>query len=172
MANGWFNVGKIVNTHGIRGELKILSQTDFPEERFKPGNKLFLMNPDETEKLEAVIETARVHKNSYIVLFKGWDDINKVEKYKGWSVKVGEDQLFELPPDEFYYFEIVGCTVMSEEGQEIGKVTEILTPGANDVWVVQPSKGKPVYIPYIDDVVKQVDVENKRITIHLLEGLI
>lgn len=172
MANQWFTVGKIVNTHGIRGELKISSQTDFPEERFKPGNRLMLVDPDQTQRLEVMIETSRVHKNSYIVKFKPWHDINEVEKYKGWLLKINEEQRMKLPENEYYCQEIIGCSVVSDEGAELGTVIEILSPGANDVWVVIPAKGKPVYIPYIEDVVKHVDVVNKRIVIHVMEGLL
>lgn len=170
--SSWFNVGKVVNTHGIRGEVKVISQTDFPEERFSSGSSLTLFDPDGKESIPVTVESSRVHKNSFIVKFREFHDINEVERMKGWSVKVGKDQLFELPENEYYYYEIVGCQVVSEEGEAIGQVTEILSPGANDVWVVQPPKGKPVYIPYIEDVVKQVDVANKRIVIHLMEGLI
>lgn len=168
----WFNVGKLVNTHGIRGEVKVIAQTDFPEERFKQGSSLTLFDPEGKESIPVTVETARLHKNSYILKFKQFQDINEVERMKGWSLKINKDQLLELPEHEFYYYEIIGCQVVTEEGEAIGSITEILSPGANDVWVVQPPKGKPVYIPYIEDVVKQVDVANKRVVIHLMEGLI
>ena len=172
MTTKWYNVGKIVNTHGIRGEVKVLSQTHFPEERFKPGSILSIIHPEGADSLQLDVQTAREHKGSFIVKFKQFNDINEAVKYKGWLVKVDENQLFELPDNEYYYFEIVGCTVVTEEGEELGQITEILSPGANDVWVVHPTTGKPIYIPYIEDVVKQVDVPNKRVIIHLMEGLI
>lgn len=172
MSGNWFTVGKIVNTHGIKGEVKLLSSTDFPEERFKSGARLTIWNDTMDKSLEAIVEFARPHKNVYIVKFKGWSDINVVERYKGWSVKVSADQLGELAENEFYYHEIVGCEVVTEEGETVGVVTEILSPGANDVWVVKPQKGKDIYIPYIEDVVKHVDVAAKRVTIHLMEGLV
>ena len=78
----------------------------------------------------------------------------------------------ELEEGVFYYHEIVGCVVVTLDGTEIGKVTEVLETGANDVWTVTPDKGKSQYIPFIDDIVKEVDVENKRIVIDAIEGLL
>lgn len=167
-----YNVGKIVNTHGIRGELKILSQTDFPELRFEKGSSLVMVDPVGGQTVPVQVETAREHKGMFIVRFKGWDNINQVEKYKGWLLKVEESQLAELDEGEYYYHEIIGCTVVTREGSKLGVVAEILTPGANHVWVVNRPKGKPVLLPVIDDVIKDVDVNNKRITVELLEGLV
>ncbi len=172
MANEWFTVGTIANTHGLKGELKIVSQTDFPEQRFSPGSRLTMMDPELKKQIEVEVATSRNMKNTYIVKFKAWSNINEVEKFKGWLLKVDKDQRIELSEHEFYYNEIVGCTVVSDEGKELGVIQEILSPGANDVWVVQPATGKAVYIPYIEDVVKQVDIQNKRVIVHIMEGLI
>jgi 16S rRNA processing protein RimM len=172
MSPKWFTVGKIVNTHGIRGEIKVLSQTDFPEDRFKPGSRLSLIDPSGAEKMVVEVASSRANKNVYVLKLKGWDDINESEKYKNWFLKVSEEQLIDLPEDEYYYYEIIGCTVVTVEDQLLGEITEILSPGANDVWVVQPPQGKPVYIPYIEDVVKQVDVANKKVVVELMEGLL
>lgn len=167
-----YNVGKIVNTHGIRGELKVLSQTDFPELRFEKGSSLVMIDPTGGDQVPVTVETSREQKGLFYVKFNGWDNINQVEKYKGWLLKVGESQLAELDEDEYYFHEIVGCQVVTADGSVLGEVTEILTPGANHVWVVSRSQGKPVLLPVIDDVVKEVDVEHKRITVELLEGLV
>lgn len=172
MSEKLLTVGKLVNTHGIRGEVKILSQTDFPELRFAPNSQLILISPDNSKQLDIQIVTAREHKNTYIAQLKGFNDINQVESYKGWLVKVSEKYLAELSEDEYYYHEIIGCRVVTEEGEELGEITEILTPGANDVWVVQRPDNKQVLIPVIDDVLLQVDVPNKTVRIHLMEGLL
>ena len=169
-----FNVGKIVNTHGIRGEVKVLTQTDFADIRFSKGNKLLLQDAEEKQLLPMTVESGKPQKNVWLVKFSGIADINEAEKYKGWSIKVGEDDLVELDEDEFYHHEIIGCRVVTDEGEELGAISEILSPGANDVWVVERPKGmgKPVLIPYIDDVVLTIDVENKLVTVRLLEGLL
>lgn len=168
----WFRVGKIVNTQGIRGELRIISSTDFPDERFKVGSKLYIGDAKNNDKLEVTVTSCRLHKNFHLLKFAGFTNINEVEQFKGKELFVSEEMLTELDEGEFYYYEIIGCEVFSEEGELIGKVKEILSPGANDVWVIQRHGKKDALIPYIDDVVKEVDVENKKIIIHLLEGLI
>ncbi|UQZ87310.1 Ribosome maturation factor RimM [Paenibacillus konkukensis] len=172
MSEKLYTVGKIVNTHGIRGDLKIVPQTDFPDERFAKGSALVFFDPQKQTRMPVIVESAREQKKMFVVKFKGFDNINDVEKYKGWLLKVEEQYLSELPDDEFYYHEIIGCTVVTDEGEELGKISEILSPGANDVWVVEREKGKPVLLPYIDEVILEVDVENKRVKVHLMEGLL
>jgi 16S rRNA processing protein RimM len=168
----WFNVGKIVNTHGIKGEVRVISKTDFPEERYKPGNQLFLFLPDTKEPIELTVQSHRTHKNFDLLTFKGYENINEVEKFKNGILKVPESQLGPLDEGEFYFHEIIGCLVFTVDGKEVGKVNEILTPGANDVWVVKSLSGKEILIPYIEEVVKKVDVKEKIILIEPMEGLL
>lgn len=168
----WFNVGKIVNTQGIKGEVRVISTTDFPEERYKQGNVLFLFVPKNEIPIQLTIKSHRRHKNFDLLLFEGYENINDVEKFRDGLLKVPESQLVELDEGEFYFHEIIGCLVFTKNGEEIGKVTEILTPGANDVWVVKGKNGKEILIPYIDDVVVKVDIKEKIILIDPLEGLL
>lgn len=168
----WFNVGKIVNTHGIRGEVRVISKTDFPEQRYKVGNVLYLFMPGSNKPIELTVKTHRTHKNFNLLTFEGFENINEVEKFRDGILKVPESQLGELDEDEFYYHEVIGCHVVTTEGLELGKVTEILSPGANDVWVIKSSEGKEILIPYIEDVVKKVDVKEKVILIQPMEGLL
>lgn len=170
----WYNVGRIVNTHGIRGELRILSTTDFEEQRFQVGNKLAAFGPDDKKPTWVVIKSVRRHKNFILLAFEGMEDINLVEHYKGGLLKVTKDQLEDdvLEENEYYHFEILDCKVFSEEGEEIGIVTDIFSTGANDVWEIKAKSGKKHYIPYIEDVVKEIDVDEKKIIIHVMEGLL
>lgn len=168
----WFNVGKIVNTHGIKGELRVISRTDFPDERYKKGNSLFLFMKGSKEPLELVVNSHRTHKNFDLLTFEGYDNVNQVEKMRDGILKVPESQRGTLKEGEYYFQDIIGCQVLTIEGEEIGKVTEILTPGANDVWVIKSGKGKDILIPYIEDVVKKVDVSGKHIIIEPMEGLL
>ena len=154
----YYNVGKIVNTQGLQGELRVLSVTDFADERFK--KKSFLALFDENRK----------HKNFDIVKFKGLYHINDVEKYKGCSLKIAEENLTDLDDGEFYYHEIIGLDVY-EDDTLIGQVKEILQPGANDVWVVKRKGKKDLLLPYIPPVVLDVDVAAGRIEVELMEGL-
>lgn len=169
----WFNVGKVVNTHGIKGEVRVISKTDFAEKRYKPGNHLFLFMDGSQEHLELIVKAHRVHKNFDLLTFEGYENVNEVEKLKNAIIKVPESQLGELDEGEFYFHEIVGCLVFTVHGEEIGRITEILTPGANDVWVIKPKNGgRDILIPYIEQIVKKVDVKEKIILIQPMEGLL
>ncbi|MFZ3587945.1 ribosome maturation factor RimM [Bacillus sp. DJP31] len=168
----WFNVGKIVNTHGIKGEIRVISSTDFPNERYAIGNPLYIFFKDQTEPIELIVETHRVHKNFNLLTFEGYPNVNDVERFKGSILKVPEDQQGDLDEGEFYYHEIIGCSVKTNDGQIIGEVIEIISTGANDVWVVKREGEKDVLIPYIKEVVEEIDIDLKEITIHLMEGLL
>ncbi|MGK0551955.1 ribosome maturation factor RimM [Enterococcus faecalis] len=166
----YLNVGKIVNTQGIKGEVRVISQTDFPELRYKNGAKLTLFQAQKAP-LDLIVKSHRKHKNFDIISFENHPTINDVEGYRDGLLKVAKDELAELSADEFYYHEIIGATVYDETGAEIGKVKEILSPGANDVWVVQRQKKKDLLLPYIEGVVTKVDVKNQRIDVEIPEGL-
>lgn len=165
-----FKVGKIINTHGIRGEVKVKRITDF-DDRFEVGATLYLEQENQ-EVIALEIIAHRMHKGFDLIRFKGYDNINEVEKFKGCLLKITEAQQTTLPAGEFYYHEIIGCEVYLTGGELLGKITEILAPGANDVWVVKRKQGKDVLIPYIPQVVIEVDVKHKKVVIDPLEGLI
>ncbi|MCM3736187.1 ribosome maturation factor RimM [Bacillus cytotoxicus] len=168
----WFNVGKIVNTHGVKGEVRVVSRTDFPEERYKVGNTLYIWQEEEAEPLAVKITSHRSHKSFDLLTFEGYNNVNEVEGLKGSLLKVPEDQLGELAEGEYYYHEIIGCTVVTEDGETIGTIKEVLSPGANDVWVIKQPRGQDVLIPYIEEVVLQVNINEKLVTIHVMEGLL
>ncbi|MBY4603883.1 MULTISPECIES: ribosome maturation factor RimM [Bacillus] len=172
MTKRWFNVGKIVNTHGIKGEVRVISKTDFAEERYKPGNTLYLFIDGRNEPVEVTVNTHRLHKQFHLLQFKERPSLNEVEELKNAIIKVPEEDLGELNEGEFYFHEIIGCEVFTEDGELIGKIKEILTPGANDVWVIGRKGKKDALIPYIESVVKHIDVSGKKIEIELMEGLI
>ncbi len=168
----WFKVGKIVNTHGVRGEIRVISSTDFAEDRYQVGTELMIKNENENKEISVVVRHHRRHKNFDLLEFEGYHSINDVEQFKGSTLYVSEEYLEELEENEFYYHEIIGSTVLTESGEELGKVKEIFETGANDVWVIQRiGGGKDILLPYIEDVVKDIDLENKVIHVHLLEGL-
>lgn len=168
----WYNVGKIVNTHGVTGEVRVISSTDFPEQRYAIGNTLALFMPGEEKPNYLTIASHRKHKTFDLLTFENHPYLQDVEKYRDGVLRVAESDLGELEEGVFYYHEIIGCVVTTLEGVVVGKVTEILDTGANDVWTVVPEKGKPQYIPFIDDVVKEIDIDTKKIVIDALEGLL
>ncbi|CDQ19762.1 16S rRNA processing protein RimM [Halobacillus karajensis] len=166
-----YNVGKIINTHGIKGEVKVHRVTDF-DERFEPGQLLYWVNDKQEKPKPLVIRTHRVHKGFDLVSFEEHPSINDVEPYKNGMLMVSEEEQEELDDHEFYFHEIIGCKVFLESGAELGEVKEILTPGANDVWVVKRKQQSDVLLPYIEPVVKEVDTERKAIIIDPIEGLL
>lgn len=167
----FYNVGKIVNTQGLKGEVRVISKTDFAEERYKKGQVLHLFQ-DKKAPITLTIKSHRKHKNFDIVSFEGHPNINDIEKYRDGILKIAATELQELPENEFYYHEIIGLKVVEEDGSELGKIKEILSPGANDVWVIQRQGAKDVLIPYIESVVKEIDLENGQVIVEIPEGLI
>jgi 16S rRNA processing protein RimM len=166
------NVGKIVNTHGIRGEVKVYPQTDFPDVRFRTGNRLLMVNPENGSTVSVEIANAREQKNMFVVKLKGFEDINEAEKYKGWELKVSDSERVPLDEGEYYVRDIIGCSVVTDEGETLGVIADVLSPGANDVWVVKRAKGKELLLPVIDDVVLEVNVPSRTVKVHLMEGLL
>lgn len=149
----------------------MVASTDFPEERFKRGSSLAVYHPQKQTVHDVTVESSRFHKGMYIVKLAGLDDINEVQSLKGSLLKVRKEHLQKLSEDEYYYYEIIGCTVITDEGVTLGTIGEILSPGANDVWVVERKEGKPILLPVIDDVILSVDVAAKQVKVHLMEGL-
>ncbi len=157
-------IGKLVNTHGIRGEVKILSESDFKEERFKKGNKLFIGD------LEVTVKSHRTHKNFDLVQFEEFYNINQVEQYKGVEVFVDKKMLSELEDDEFYFHELEG--LKAYDGEElVGTVTEVRDTPSAPLLVIK-KKGKNVYIPFVEAFIGEVDIEAGTIQIHTIEGLL
>ena len=164
-------VGKIVNTHSLKGEVKVISSTDFEEERFKKGSKLLITRGNQLIR-EVVVQSYRNHKNFLLVKFEGIDSVEEAEKLKNLQIKIDSDEVGELEENEFYFHQIIGCEVFDENDKNLGEIIDILTPGANDVWVIKGENGKEILIPYIENVVKKIDITNKKVNIEVMEGLI
>lgn len=165
----YYNVGKIVNTHGVRGEVRVLATTDFIDERFNPGQILYLQHTGQPLALE--IESARQHKGMILVKFVGYDNINDVQAFRDHELMVSANDQQELEDGQYYYHQIIGLTVQTLDGTKLGTIKEILSPGANDVWVVQRPDAKDLLLPVIDDVVKNVDLDRGIVEVELMEGL-
>ena len=164
-------VGKIVNTHSLKGEVKVISSTDFEEERFKKGSELLITRGNQLIR-EVVVQSYRNHKNFLLVKFEGIDSVEEAEKLKNLQIKIDSDEVGELEENEFYFHQIIGCEVFDENDKNLGEIIDILTPGANDVWVIKGENGKEILIPYIEDVVKKIDITSKKVNIEVMEGLI
>lgn len=156
---------EIVNTHGIRGEVKAIYHTDSPE--FFDNIKNIRLEPSNVSyKLTA----CRPHKGSVLLKLKGVDTIEEAEKLVGQKIYVSRKEA-RLPEGKYYIVDIIGLKVFSEDGEEIGEVTDVFRTGSNDVFEVKRQGGKKAYIPHIDDIVKNIDLDSG-ITIHVMEGLL
>ncbi|MBE3552993.1 MAG: ribosome maturation factor RimM [Kyrpidia tusciae] len=165
-----YTVGVVVGTHGLRGEVRIFPRTDFPEVRFRQGSVLWL-DGGTGPAMELRVERARKHKNVFIVQFAGFHSIQAVEPWKGRELKVPESALMPLPEGRYYIHQLVGCRVVDEHGRWLGELSEVLQPGANDVYVVRRPGAKDLLVPAIPSVVKRVSVEDRLMVVSLPEGL-
>jgi 16S rRNA processing protein RimM len=162
-------VGRVIGVHGLKGELKVESLTDFPE-RFDPGSSLFLVTSD-GEVRTAEVVASRAHKGRVLLTVKGVEDRTEAEKLRGSFFKIAQTDLTPLPEGQYYHFQLVGLTVRSEDGKELGRVEEVMPTGSNLVLTVRGSGGE-VLIPFIDDVIREVNLEGRSLTVHLLPGLL
>lgn len=165
----YIRIGYISNILGIKGELKVVPLTD----NVKRYDILEYCYIDMEEYREKVcIEKYKPYKKKNIsVKFKDYDDANSVLKFKGRYIEVDKANLVELKKDQYFIFQIIDCRVYSIEGEDLGKVVDVLQPGGNDVYVVKGPTGK-ILIPAIKAVVKKIDVNDKVIHVELPEGLI
>jgi 16S rRNA processing protein RimM len=156
MSNEIFNVGQIVNTHGIKGEVKVMCLTDNPE-NFKRYKKILI------EDKWVNILGVKFQKDRVILKLEGIDDINTAEGYKTKYLSVPREEEPELEEDTFYVMDIIGCTVCDTDGKDLGEVFDVIETKNNDVyWIKEP---KQLLIPVLRDIVLDVDIEDKKILI-------
>ena len=165
----YLRVGVISSTHGVKGEVKVFPTTD-DTARFKKLKKVLLDTGKEYSELE--IEGVKFFKNMVILKFKGYDSINDIEKYKGKDLLVTRDQAVKLGPDENFIVDLIGLSVVTEDGEPFGTLTDVIVTGANDVYEVKTAEGKEVLLPAIKECILNVDVEAGVITVHIMEGLL
>lgn len=157
-------IGTIINTHGLKGEMKILSSSDYEEVRFQVGSQVFVNY--QNQELAFEIHSVRVHKGCYLITFKGYENINDIEKYKGCEL-LAEG----IEDDQFYYYELIGCQVRVD-GEIIGEVSEIIETEAHDILRVKRENQKDALIPYVEAFIVEEDIENKLIDVKVIEGLL
>ena len=161
-------VGVITSAHGIKGEVKVFPTTD-DAKRFKELKKVILDTGKEYIPME--IEHVKFFKNMVILKFRGYDNINEIEKYKSRDLLITRDQAVDLEPDEYFITDLIGLTVVSDQGAELGILKDVLETGANDVYVVAMKDGKELMLPAIGDCILNVDLEQGCMEVHVLEGL-
>lgn len=162
-------VGVITSTHGVRGEVKVFPTTD-DMNRFKKLKTVILDAGKEQKTLE--IEQVKFFKNMVILKFKGFDNINDVEMWRQKDLLITREQAVKLSPDENFIVDLIGLAVMTDEGEKLGEMVDVLQTGANDVYVVKTGSGKEVLLPAIKDCILNVDLEKGEMLVHVLDGLL
>ena len=165
----FLRVGVISSTHGIRGEVKVYPTTDDPE-RFLDLDEVILDTGREHKILE--IEGVKFFKNQVILKFKGYDNINDIEKYLRKDLLVDREHAVELGENENFIADLIDMEVVTDEGKVLGTLTDVIETGANDVYAVKTPEGKEILLPAIRDCILDVNVDEKRMTVHVMEGLL
>jgi 16S rRNA processing protein RimM len=159
-------VGRIVKAHGVHGEVAVEILTEYPDRRFTPGARLV-----RDGGAVLTVAAARRHHDRMLVRFEEFADRTAAEVLRGELVYVPESELPPLPDGSYWPHQLIGCSVVTEDGEEIGVVSEVLSGPANDVWVTE-GESRSIMIPAISDVIAGVDVEARRIDIRRVPGLL
>lgn len=169
MKNDLLRVGVITSTHGIRGEVKVFPTTDDPQ-RFKDLKECIIAA--KRENINVTVESVKFFKQYVIVKFKEFSNINDIEAYTKCDLMVTRENAVKLEEGEYFICDLVGLEVVTDEGQKIGKLKDVLETAANNVYIVEDEDGDEILIPVIDQCILGHDLEAGTITVHLLDGLL
>ena len=162
-------IGQIVNTFGIKGMVKVKPFTD-DIRRFDELKTVYVeKNGNQTEY---EIEEVKYHKDMVLIKFKGIDKVEQAEMLRNSYLTVSRDSIEKLEEGRYYIVDLLGLEVYTDEQILLGTLEDIFNTGSNDIYVVKDKQGKQILLPAIQDVIKQMDIENKKIIVHLLPGLI
>jgi 16S rRNA processing protein RimM len=162
-------VGQLVNTHGVKGEIKATALTDDPQ-RFKNLKWVYIDKSGTLEKYD--ITGVKFFKQFVILKFKNIESIEAAEKLKGFYMKIDRADAVKLPKDSFFITDILGMSVYDENSVLLGKLMDIIQTGSNDVYIVRNDEGKEILIPALKSVVKEVSLEEGKISVVLPKGLL
>ena len=168
--DGMAMVGRIARAHGNRGQVIVDPETDFPEERFKPGSVVYRRKGEGIEPL--TITAARFHRGRPIIALDGVDTMNAAEALAGAELRIDAETLHPLPPGSFYQHDLVGCAVETSEGIAVGQVTSVEGSGEGSRLVVQGSTAGEILIPLAEAIVVGVHLARRTIVIQPLDGLL
>ena len=161
-------IGQIVNSYGIKGFLKVVPFTD-DVTRFEDLKSIYIEKNKSLE--EKLIQEVKYQKNLVLLKLEGIDDINQALEYKDCYLKINRKDAVRLPEDSYFIVDLIGLEVITEEGKALGKLVDVFPTGSNDVYVVKNELGKQVLLPAIGEVIKQVDIQNGKMIVKLLEGM-
>ena len=155
----YLEIGQIVNTNGLKGNLKVKPLTD-DITRFELLETVYIQVGKEL--VEFKVQDVKYIKNMVLLKLEGIDDINEAEKYRNFYIKIKREDAVELEDDSYFIVDIIGSEVYTEENELLGKVIDVFSTGSNDVYTVKSSVGKEILLPAIQDVIKDVDVKIKK----------
>lgn len=161
----YYRVGVIFNTHGLKGDLKIKEYSDF--DRFQKGKRLYINYRDEYK--EVIVKQKSEYGQNILVRFEGLEDINLVEKYKGSTVYISEEDQGELEDGEYYYHELIGLEVVNDRADHRGYCVDVREVPQGHLLVVKKDDGKNALVPFRDEFIQKVTKE--RIIVKEIEGL-
>lgn len=167
--NDFLEVGQIVNSYGIKGFFKVVPFTD-DITRFDNLKTIYIEKNKKMEEKE--IEEVKYHKHLVLLKIKGIDDINDTEQYKNCILKIDRNDAVELPEDTYFITDMIGIEVYTEENELLGNLVDIFPTGSNDVYVVKNELGKQILLPAIGEVIKNVNIEEKKMIVRLIPGLV
>jgi len=164
----FLEVGKIINTHGVAGEVKVMPLTDDPK-RFLELEWVYIEKNGVQKRYN--ISRVKFFKEIVIVKFEEINSMDEAESLKECFMKVDREHAVKLPEDTFFICDLIDCEVFSEDGTKLGKLCDVLQTGSNDVYVVKDEKGRELLLPALKSVVKAVDVVGRKISVSIPEGL-
>jgi 16S rRNA processing protein RimM len=173
MKERFLQVGEIIKPHGIYGEVGVKSLTEWPDLRFRPGEKLWL-GPDEENLKQVTLSKVRSHKQGYLILFESVNDRNSAEEIRGWKFYIPADQAAVPEEGCYFHFQLIGLSVLDESGDVIGQVTLVIENPGQDILEIKLGSldGKQVLVPLVEEIVREVDLEAGTLTVALPEGLL
>lgn len=165
----YIEIGQIVNTNGLKGVVKVNPFTD-DISKFEDLKYVYIQLKNELKKVK--IEQVRYNKNQVLLKLEGIDSIEEAEKYRNFYLKTEKESQEDLGEDTYYIVDLICLDVYTDKNEYLGKIEDVFPTGSNDVYVVKDNLGKQILIPAIADVVKEVDLKNKKMIINLIPGLI
>lgn len=165
----YLEIGQIVNTSGLKGFLKVIPLTD-DITRFEDLKTVYIQ--EKKDLVEFKIQEVKYSKNMVLLKLEGIDDIGEAEKFKNFYIKINRKDAVQLEEDSYFIVDIIGCKVFTDENEFLGKVIDVFQTGSNDVYTVKNNEDKEILLPAIEDVIKDIDIANKKIVVKLMDGLI
>ncbi|MFZ5352591.1 MAG: ribosome maturation factor RimM [Bacillota bacterium] len=165
----YLSIGQIINTHGVKGEVKVFPLTN-DVNRFKKLKEVYIEKNDALQKYTVI--SSKLLKNTVVLKLESIDTVEAAEKLKEQYIKVDRKNAVKLPKDSYFICDLLGLSVIDMDGVHLGSIKDIIQTGSNDVYIVKPENGKEILIPALKSVVKEINIEEGKIIVELPEGLL